>query len=319
MSGNIDLIQRMTNDAAIYFKGLQQTICDSLSVFESNAKFIKDEWKKTSGLQGEGITCVLQDGQLFEQIAVNFSHVKGDKLPSSAQNKRDDLRDASFEATGVSIIIHPFNPYVPTVHMNVRYFCATKPNGEIVWWFGGGSDLTPYYGFEEDCVYWHQTLKDACEPFGKELYADFKQACDDYFYLSHRSEHRGIGGIFFDNYTKDGCEDSLAFVKSVGDHFLKGYLPIVTKRKDHSFDVQQKAFQLMRRGRYVEFNLLYDRGTLFGLQSGGRVESILASLPPQVIWQYDWQPSTGSVEDRLTSYFLIPQDWANYKLEMMPA
>jgi coproporphyrinogen III oxidase len=306
-------IKQQLEDVRIYLQSLQQTICDSLATFEPSARFKVDAWEKpkVSSLQGCGSTAMLQDGQMFEQVAVNFSDVFGGELPDSAQLGRPHLAGAPFHAMGISIIVHPHNPYIPTTHMNVRLMMAVPQEGEPVWWFGGGFDLTPYYAFEEDCIYWHQIAKQACDPFGSELYPQFKKAADDYFYLPHRNEHRGIGGIFFDNYNTGDFAQSFAFMQSIGNHFLTAYLPIVRKRKDHAYDVQQKAFQLLRRGRYVEFNLLYDRGTKFGLQSGGRVESILASLPPQVIWQYDWKPAEGSVEDSLVKNFLTPRDWVH--------
>jgi coproporphyrinogen III oxidase len=288
-----DVIQQQLEDVRIYLKALQQTICDSLTTFEVSARFKIDAWEKPhdAQLQGSGATAILQDGHLFEQVAVNFSDVSGKGLPTSAQLGRSELAGAPFYAMGISLIVHPHNPYIPTTHMNVRLMMAVPENKEPIWWFGGGFDLTPYYAFEEDCMYWHQMAKQACDPFGLTLYPRFKKEADDYFYLPHREEHRGIGGIFFDNYNTGNFAESFAFMQSIGNHFLTAYLPIVRKRKDHAYDVQQKAFQLLRRGRYVEFNLLYDRGTKFGLQSGGRVESILASLPPQVIFQYDWKPA----------------------------
>ena len=306
-------IKQQLEEVCVYLKSLQQSICDSLTTFESSARFKIDAWEKPedSPLQGYGSTAILQDGQVFEQAAVNFSEVSGAHLPAAALKDRPQCAGAPFHALGVSLIVHPHNPYVPTVHMNVRFFLAIPESGEPVWWFGGGFDLTPYYAFQEDCIYWHQVAKQACDPFGLDLYPQFKQQADDYFYLPHRQEHRGIGGIFFDNYNTGHFAQSFAFMQSVGNHFLTAYLPIVRKRKDHPYDVQQKAFQLLRRGRYVEFNLLYDRGTKFGLQSGGRVESILASMPPQVIWQYDWQPATGSAEDILLKEFLVPRDWVS--------
>jgi coproporphyrinogen III oxidase len=308
-----DTIKQQLEDVRIYLQSLQQTICDSLTTFEVSARFKIDAWEKPkeSSLQGYGSTALLQDGQMFEQVAVNFSDVSGKQLPESAQLGRPQLSGVPFYAMGISLIVHPHNPYIPTTHMNVRLMMAVPQEGEPVWWFGGGFDLTPYYAFEEDCIYWHQIAKQACDPFGGELYPQFKKEADDYFYLPHRKEHRGIGGIFFDNYNTGDFAQSFAFMQSIGNHFLTAYLPIVRKRKDHAYDVQQKAFQLLRRGRYVEFNLLYDRGTKFGLQSGGRVESILASLPPQVIWQYDWKPAEGSVEDSLVKKFLTPRDWVH--------
>jgi coproporphyrinogen III oxidase len=305
-------VQEQVEAVQVYLKGLQQSICDSLTTFEPSARFKDDAWVKPEDalLQGEGLTKIIQDGQVFEQGAVNYSCVRGESLPASALPGRDHIAGAPFYAMGISMIMHPMSPYVPTIHMNVRFFVAIPETGEPVWWFGGGFDLTPYYPFEEDCIYWHQTAKAACDKFGEDLYPKFKKEADDYFYLPHRKEHRGIGGIFFDNYNTGSFEQSFAFMQSVGNHVMTAYLPIVRKRKDEPFDVQQKAFQLIRRGRYVEFNLLYDRGTKFGLQSGGRTESVLASMPPQVIWQYDWTPAEGSAEDVLTSVYLQPRDWA---------
>ncbi len=294
-------------EISVYLKGLQDTICNTLEELDSGVKFKQDEWQRESG--GGGRTRVLSDGEVFEQAGVSFSHVFGDTLPASATANRPELAGATFQAMGVSLVIHPTNPYVPTTHMNVRFFMAEKPGMEPVWWFGGGFDLTPYYGFEEDCVHWHQNAEKACSPFGEELYPRYKKWCDDYFYLEHRQEARGIGGLFFDDMNDGDFETSFAFMKSVGNHFIPAYAPIVKKRKDHEYDVQQKAFQLYRRGRYVEFNLVYDRGTLFGLQSGGRTESILMSMPPQVIWRYDWQPAEGSVEDKLYTDFLPAKEW----------
>lgn len=294
-------------DISVYLKGLQDTICNTLEELDTGVKFKQDEWQRESG--GGGRTRVLCDGEVFEQAGVSFSHVYGDTLPASATANRPELAGATFQAMGVSLVVHPTNPYVPTTHMNVRFFMAEKPGMEPVWWFGGGFDLTPYYGFEEDCVHWHQNAEKACAPFGEDLYPRYKKWCDDYFYLEHRQEARGIGGLFFDDVNDGDFESSFAFMKSVGNHFIPAYAPIVKKRKDHEYDVQQKAFQLYRRGRYVEFNLVYDRGTLFGLQSGGRTESILMSMPPQVIWRYDWQPAEGSVEDKLYTDFLPAKDW----------
>ncbi len=297
----------MVEEVEIYLKGLQDTICNALEELDKGAKFREDSWKRESG--GGGCTRVLADGEVFDQAGVNFSHVFGEQLPASASAHRPELAGASFQALGVSLVIHPINPYVPTTHMNVRFFIAEKDGMDPVWWFGGGFDLTPYYGFEEDCVHWHQQAQLACDPFGKDVYPRFKKWCDEYFYLKHRQEARGIGGIFFDDVNEWDFETSFNFMKSVGNHFIPAYAPIVKKRKDHPCDVQQKAFQLYRRGRYVEFNLVYDRGTLFGLQSGGRTESILMSLPPQVIFRYDWKPSDGSAEAKLYTDFLPAREW----------
>ncbi|MDF1654262.1 MAG: oxygen-dependent coproporphyrinogen oxidase [Coxiellaceae bacterium] len=297
----------MVEEVEIYLKGLQDTICNALEELDTSTKFREDSWTRESG--GGGRTRVLTDGEVFEQAGVNYSHVFGEQLPASASANRPEIAGASFQALGVSLVIHPMNPYVPTTHMNVRFFIAETEGMDPVWWFGGGFDLTPYYGFEEDCVHWHQMAKQACEPFGDDVYPRFKKWCDEYFYLKHREEARGIGGLFFDDVNEWDFDVSFNFMKSVGNHFLPAYSPIVKQRKDHQCDVQQKAFQLYRRGRYVEFNLVYDRGTLFGLQSGGRTESILMSLPPQVIWRYDWQPSDGSAEAKLYTDFLPAREW----------
>ncbi|MDF1795079.1 MAG: oxygen-dependent coproporphyrinogen oxidase [Coxiellaceae bacterium] len=297
----------MVEEVEIYLKGLQDTICNALEELDTSTKFREDSWTRETG--GGGRTRVLTDGEVFEQAGVNYSHVFGEQLPASASASRPELEGAAFQALGVSLVIHSMNPYVPTSHMNVRFFIAEKEGMDPVWWFGGGFDLTPYYGFEEDCVHWHTMAKKACEPFGEDIYPRYKKWCDEYFYLKHREEARGIGGLFFDDVNQWDFDTSFNFMKSVGNHFLPAYTPIVKKRKDHPCDVQQKAFQLYRRGRYVEFNLVYDRGTLFGLQSGGRTESILMSLPPQVIWRYDWQPSDGSAEAALYTDFLPARDW----------
>ena len=298
---------QVVEEVKVYLKGLQDTICNALEELEGKAVFKEDAWDREGG--GGGCTRVLSDGEVFEQAGVNFSHVFGDKLPASATAHRPELAGATFQALGVSLVIHALNPYVPAVHMNVRFFIAEKSGMDPVWWFGGGFDLTPYYGFEEDCVHWHQMAKAACEPYGEDVYPRYKKWCDEYFYLKHREEARGIGGLFFDDVNQWDFETCFGFMKSVGNHFIPAYAPIVKKRKDHPCDVQQKAFQLYRRGRYVEFNLVYDRGTLFGLQSGGRTESILMSLPPQVIWRYDWRPSKDSAEAKLYTDFLPAKDW----------
>lgn len=297
----------LVNEAKVYFMGLQDTICHALETLDTGANFREDLWQREEG--GGGRTRVLQNGKVFEQAGVNFSHVVGQALPEQASSHRPALAGASFEALGVSLVIHPENPYVPTTHMNVRLFTAETAEGEQAWWFGGGFDLTPYYGFEEDCVHWHRMAREACEPFSKDFYPRYKKWCDEYFYLPHRQEARGIGGLFFDDFNEGGFEHCFEFTKSVGNHFLPAYIPLVKKRQDHPFDVQQRAFQLYRRGRYVEFNLLYDRGTIFGLRSGGRTESILMSLPPQVVWHYDWQPAPDSQEAELYRHFLPARDW----------
>ncbi len=290
-----------------YLLNLQDHICGRLEIQDGLAKFQEDKWERAEG--GGGRTRILQNGAVFEQAGVGFSHVFGDNLPPAATIQRPDLAGRTFQAMGVSLVIHPNNPFVPTSHCNVRFFIAEKENEPAVWWFGGGFDLTPYYGFKEDATFWHQTAKQACDDVGSALYPKFKKWCDEYFFIKHRNEARGVGGLFFDDYNDDGFDNSFKLFKSVGDNFLKAYLPIVEKRKDHEFTEQQKNFQLYRRGRYVEFNLVYDRGTLFGLQSGGRTESILMSLPPQVRWQYDWQPEPGSEEEKLYTEFLPARNW----------
>ena len=290
-----------------YLLNLQDNICDGIAATDGKASFDEDAWQREAG--GGGRTRVLTDGAVFEQGGVNFSHVFGAGLPPSATAARPELAGRSFQALGVSLVIHPHNPYVPTSHANVRFFIAEKEGADPVWWFGGGFDLTPYYGFEEDCVHWHEQSRLACEVLGEDAYNKYKQWCDEYFFLKHRNEPRGVGGLFFDDLNEPGFDQSFAFMRSVGDHYLKAYLPIVEKRKGHDYGEQQRDFQLYRRGRYVEFNLVYDRGTLFGLQSGGRTESILMSLPPLVKWRYNWQPEPGSEEARLYDEFLRPRDW----------
>lgn len=290
-----------------YLLTLQDNICQQLEAEDGGATFVEEVWERPSG--GGGRTRVLSNGQVFEQGGVNFSHVFGDTLPPSASAQRPELAGRSFQAMGVSLVIHPHNPMIPTSHANVRFFVAEKAGEEPVWWFGGGFDLTPYYGFEEDCVQWHQTAKAACDPFGAQVYPRFKQWCDDYFFLKHRNEPRGVGGLFFDDLNEWGFARTFAFMQSVGDHYIQAYRPIVQKRKPLPFTETQRDFQLYRRGRYVEFNLVYDRGTLFGLQSGGRTESILMSLPPLVKWRYNWHPEAGSEEAKLYTDFLRPRDW----------
>ncbi len=290
-----------------YLLKLQDEICDGLSAIDGKENFQEDNWQREGG--GGGRTRVLADGAVFEQGGVNFSHVFGKDLPPSATAHRPELAGRSWQATGVSLVIHPQNPYVPTSHANVRFFIAEKEGAEPVWWFGGGFDLTPYYPFRDDVVEWHRTAKAACDPFGDDYYPRFKKWADDYFYLKHRGETRGVGGLFFDDLNENGFDDSFGFMKSVGDHYLKAYAPIVERRKALEFGERERDFQLYRRGRYVEFNLVYDRGTLFGLQSGGRTESILMSLPPLVKWRYSWQPEPGSKEAELYEQYLTPQDW----------
>jgi coproporphyrinogen III oxidase len=289
-----------------YLLQLQETICAGLSAIDGG-QFVEDEWTRTEG--GGGRSRVLVDGSVIEKGGVNFSHVHGTQMPASATAHRPELAGRSFEAMGVSLVIHPNNPYAPTSHANVRFFIAEKSGEEPVWWFGGGYDLTPYYGFVDDCQHWHQTANDACAPFGEEIYPRFKAWCDEYFYLKHRDEARGVGGLFFDDLNAKGFTESFALMQAVGDSYLPAYAPILTRRKDTPFGERERQFQLYRRGRYVEFNLVYDRGTLFGLQTGGRTESILMSLPPLVRWEYDWQPEPHSAEARLSEDFLPPRDW----------
>ena len=290
-----------------YLLQLQERITSALMAMDDKLVLIEDEWQRPEG--GGGRSRVMRDGRIFEQAGINFSHVHGAGLPASATAQRPELAGRSFQALGDSLVFHPLNPYVPTTHMNVRFFVAEKKGTEPVWWFGGGFDLTPYYGFREDARLWHQTAQDACKEFGADVYPKYKKWCDEYFYIKHRQEPRGIGGLFFDDLNEWGYEKCFAFMQSIGDHFLKAYMPIVERRKDMPYGERERNFQLYRRGRYVEFNLVYDRGTLFGLQSGGRTESILMSLPPQVRWQYNWQPEAGTPEAELYEKFLKPQDW----------
>ncbi|MGR8979127.1 MAG: oxygen-dependent coproporphyrinogen oxidase [Gammaproteobacteria bacterium] len=290
-----------------YLLTLQNQICKELEGEEPETRFIEDLWQREEG--GGGVTRVLAGGHVIEKGGVNFSHVSGFKLPPSATAKRPELADRQFQAMGVSLVIHPANPYVPTSHANVRFLMAEKPGEPAIWWFGGGFDLTPFYAFREDVVHWHRTALSACEPFGENVYPLYKKWCDEYFFLKHRNETRGVGGLFFDDLNEWGFERSFAFMQSVGDHYIKAYLPIVKKRKNIPFGDRERNFQLYRRGRYVEFNLVYDRGTLFGLQSGGRTESILMSLPPQAHWTYNWQPEPGSREAELYELYLKPQNW----------
>jgi coproporphyrinogen III oxidase len=289
-----------------YLLDLQERICEALAAEDGQA-FQEDRWDRPGG--GGGRSRVLEGGNVFEKAGVNFSHVHGDGLPPSATAQRPELAGRGFQAVGVSLVIHPHNPHVPTSHANVRFFIAEKPGAEPVWWFGGGFDLTPYYGQREDARHWHATAQAACEPFGADVYPRFKQWCDDYFFLKHRNEPRGIGGLFFDDLNEWGFERSFAFMQSVGDHYVPAYLPIVQSRRGQSFGEREREFQLYRRGRYVEFNLVYDRGTIFGLQTGGRTESILMSLPPLVSWRYDWHPDPGTPEAELYEVFLQPRDW----------
>jgi coproporphyrinogen III oxidase len=274
--------------------------------------FITDQWERPHGvgpIAGGGISRILEEGNVLERGGVGFSHVSGTSLPPTAAANRPEIAGRHWEAMGVSLVLHPRNPYAPTTHMNVRFFIATKEGEEPVWWFGGGMDLTPYYGYEEDAKHFHQTCRSALAPFGKDLHARFKKWCDEYFYLKHRQEPRGIGGIFFDDFEELGFEQSFAMVKSVANHFIEAYVPLLERRKDTAYGERERDFQAYRRGRYVEFNLVFDRGTLFGLQSGGRTESILMSMPPVVKWRYDWAPEAGSPEAVLYSDFLTPRDW----------
>lgn len=290
-----------------YLLGLQDRICDELEAEDGGAQVVEHNWEREEG--GGGRSRVMANGAVIEKGGVNFSHVFGKQMPPSATANRPELAGRSFEAMGVSLVIHPENPYVPTSHANVRFFIAEKEGEAPVWWFGGGYDLTPYYGNEADCRAWHQTAKAACEPFGEDLYPRLKKWCDDYFYLKHRQEPRGIGGLFFDDFNQLGFEKSFAFMRAVGDSYIPAYRPIMAARKNMAYGEREREFQLYRRGRYVEFNLVYDRGTLFGLQTGGRTESILMSLPPLVRWEYDWHPEPGSPEAELYDKFLQPREW----------
>ncbi len=285
---------------------LQELIVERIEQIDGES-FQRDSWQRPEG--GGGMSCVMEEGNVLERGGVNFSHVFGAQLPPSASASRPELAGRGFEAMGVSLVFHPRNPYAPTVHMNVRFFVAQKPGAEPVWWFGGGMDLTPYYGFDEDAVHFHTMCRNALDPFGADYHARYKKWCDEYFYLKHRQEPRGVGGIFFDDLSEGGFEHCFNLVESVGDHFLSAYAPILERRLDTPYGERERDFQAYRRGRYVEFNLVYDRGTIFGLQSGGRTESILMSLPPVVKWRYDWQPEAGSAEARLYSEFLIGRDW----------
>ncbi|MHB8472101.1 MAG: oxygen-dependent coproporphyrinogen oxidase [Gammaproteobacteria bacterium] len=290
-----------------YLLELQDRIATAVEQADGAARFREDVWQRDQG--GGGRSRVFTDGAVFEQAGINFSHVSGSALPPSATAQRPELAGRAFQALGVSVVLHPLNPYVPTTHANVRFFLAEKPAAEPVWWFGGGFDLTPYYGFVADAQHWHQTARAACAPFGAARYPQYKRWCDEYFFIAHRNEPRGIGGLFFDDLNEGGFNADFEFMRSVGDHFLPAYLPILDRRRHTVFGARERDFQLYRRGRYVEFNLVYDRGTLFGLQSGGRTESILMSLPPLVKWRYDWQPAPGTPEAALYEDFLRPRDW----------
>ena len=290
-----------------YLLSMQTYICAALEEEDGTAQFLEDSWERPQG--GGGRSRVLTEGAVFEQAGVNFSHVFGDQMPPSATAHRPELAGRRWQAMGVSLVIHPRNPYVPTSHANVRFFVAEKAGAEAIWWFGGGFDMTPYYGFEQDATHWHRVAREACAPFGEDVYPRYKKWCDEYFFLKHRNEPRGIGGLFFDDLNEWSFDKCFAFMQSVGDHYIKAYRPIVARRKDTPYGERERDFQLYRRGRYVEFNLVYDRGTLFGLQSGGRTESILMSLPPLVKWRYNWQPQPGTPEAELYEVFLKPRAW----------
>ncbi|MBT3520608.1 MAG: oxygen-dependent coproporphyrinogen oxidase [Gammaproteobacteria bacterium] len=289
-----------------YLQELQKNII-SMAYKYDNKNFYEDSWSRNEG--GGGITCVLQDGSCFDKVGVNFSDISGDQLPEAATNIRPELQGRNYQAMGVSVVCHPKNPHIPTAHLNVRLFIAYNKNSNPVWWFGGGFDMTPYYGYEEDAIHWHKTANEVCSPFGKEIYDEYKKNCDDYFHIKHRNEQRGIGGIFFDDLNIWEFEKCFNFIKSVGNGFIKAYEPIVKKRLNESYSDKQKDFQLFRRGRYAEFNLVYDRGTLFGLQSNGRTESILMSMPPLVKWKYKYEIEKDSDEEKLYSNFLVPKKW----------
>ncbi len=290
-----------------YLTELQDRICAALEAEDGGGRFREDRLEGERG--GLARSRVLAEGAVFERVAVNFSHALGDRLPPAATASRPEIAGRGFEAASISLIVHPRNPYVPTAHANLRFFIAKSSGADDVWWFGGGFDLTPYYGFDEDAVHWHRTAREACSPFGPDLHPRLKQNCDEYFFIKHRKEPRGIGGLFFDDWNAGGFDRCFALAQSVGDHFLPAYLPIVARRKHRTYGGRERDFQCYRRGRYVEFNLVYDRGTLYGLQSGGRIESILSSLPPVVHWRYDWRPDHGTEEARLYEQFLKPRDW----------
>ncbi|MDX3773939.1 oxygen-dependent coproporphyrinogen oxidase [Chromatiaceae bacterium AAb-1] len=290
-----------------FLQRLQNKICTDLERMDGGATFVEDIWRRAEG--GGGKSRILANGNVFEQAGVNYSHVRGAEMPASATAHRPELAGRSFHACGVSLVIHPKNPYLPTTHANVRFFIAEKEGETPVWWFGGGFDLTPFYPFEEDVIHWHKVAKETCDNFGGGLYAKYKKWCDEYFFLKHRNETRGVGGLFFDDLNELGFDESFAFTRAVGDNFLKAYLPLVAKRKDTPYGQRERDFQLYRRGRYVEFNLVYDRGTLFGLQSGGRAESILMSMPPLARWQYNYSPEPDSPEAELYQIYLKPREW----------
>lgn len=290
-----------------FLMALQDSICAELAAADGASEFVEESWDRAEG--GGGRSRVLTHGAVFEQAGVNFSHVFGDKMPASATAHRPELAGRKFEAMGVSLVIHPLNPHIPASHANVRFFIAEKEGEAPVWWFGGGFDLTPFYPVEADVVHWHQVAKDCCDRFDPTYYPKYKKWCDEYFYLKHRNETRGVGGLFFDDLNEPGFEQSFAFMAAVGEAYTKAYVPIVQRNKNKAYSEAERQFQLYRRGRYVEFNLVFDRGTLFGLQSGGRTESILMSMPPLVRWQYGYQPEAGSAEAKLYERYLQPQDW----------
>jgi len=292
-----------------FLTGFHDELCLKLSNLDASASFLDDPWTRDEG--GGGLTRTLTDGAIFEKAGVAFSRVNGTTLPPSASAHRPELAGRNWEAMGVSLVMHPLNPFIPTTHANVRFFRADKKGEDPVWWFGGGFDLTPYYGFDEDCIHWHQTAHDALSAYGEDLHPKFKKWCDDYFYLKHRDEPRGVGGLFFDDFNGDNFDHAFSVMKSVANHFYEAYAPIVERRKSTLYTQKHRDFQLYRRGRYVEFNLVFDRGTLFGLQSGGRTESILMSLPPHVSWVYNFQPEPNSQEEKLTQYYLKTREWLN--------
>jgi coproporphyrinogen III oxidase len=299
--------QRNADSVREYLGELQQRIVDALEQAEGEGRFVAEEWHRPGG--GGGRSCILSGGAVFEQAGVGFSHVFGDGMPPSATKARPELAGRKFQAMGVSLVLHPLNPHVPTTHANFRFFSTDEVNDKAVWWFGGGFDLTPFYPNHDDVIHWHREAKRVCDRFGDDWYAKYKKWCDDYFFLKHRNETRGIGGLFFDDLNEPGFERSFAFVQAAAEQFLPAYLPIVAARRDQPYGEREREFQLYRRGRYVEFNLLYDRGTLFGLQSGGRTESILMSLPPRARWEYNWTPEPGSAEALLYDTYLQPRDW----------
>ncbi|WP_434928900.1 oxygen-dependent coproporphyrinogen oxidase [Shewanella sp. HL-SH5] len=305
--GSDTLVVPNVEQVKTFLLSLQQRICQRLTALDGKSTFNAESWKREEG--GGGTSMVLTQGNVFEQAGVNFSHVMGAAMPASATAHRPELAGRSFEAMGVSLVIHPNNPYIPTTHANVRFFIASKEGADPVWWFGGGFDLTPYYPFEQDVVSWHQTAHDLCLPFGEDVYPKYKKWCDEYFFLPHRNETRGVGGLFFDDLNEPGFEQSFAFMQAVGNGFIEAYEPIVERNKALEYQDEERQFQLYRRGRYVEFNLVYDRGTLFGLQTGGRTESILMSMPPLVRWEYGFTPEADTPEAELYEYYLKPQDW----------